>query len=1256
MKHVEKSKLNAPQAPIFKRSLLAMCILAATSQGQAFAAEPASAAEPEEVVVTGIRASLQKAQDIKKEAATVKDVVTASDISALPDKSVVEALSRVPGVAIERFAGPGDSDHFGAEGSSATIRGLNRTRSEFNGRDSFSASGGGGLNFGDVPPELMGSVEVVKNLTADLIEGGISGSVNLNTRKPFDHQGMQAAGTVKAAYGDMSGEISPSLSGLFSNTWDTDVGEFGALFNLSASQFLQRSSGVGVHNFYERGQGADKTWYNANIASVPGKAAILNKDGTIKTPATPAIIRNDYRGKGYPVKPFTTVDALPDEEYGGYPVGPYLPNQKSADLQTLYMPPSVTFRNQDSDRQRTGFANSYQWKSPDEKLLATLEFIRSDSKLAWTERAIENKNSTGAQFKDNRGVYTLLQSPDFFTAGQLKDARALLAGAELADADAPTKETAADLALAQAGVKKIEDGNARYAKSPLRGVSSIYDSFDSRGRFDHGIISNVGYIALTRNREERSIVNDLSFNLQYKPTDQLTLWGDVQRIEASNKVYDFVIHNQMDLDMYTDLRGKTPFIDVLGKASVIDGDGIFRNSTVTDAKNVVVRSAMDHAGDSVGDSWSLKGDGEYTFEDVAWIKSVKTGVRYSEKNQTHQDGDYNWGVVSPEWNGATDADGNPDPYAKITGANHPEFSEVYDFGTKFHGGGVLSGQTSFLFPKESLAKDRNAFWNLLNGDLDPSRTGVQGYYNNIQYYKQYNEDGSLVLVSAKDADGKVINDPVTKLPVPALDKDGNTIPDLRQENLVAAGSEDPVWVLPQFRGNYAAKNITDVIPGTDYRKSDTNELSQTRTAVYGRLDFGNDELPVKLKGNVGARYVAIDLESKGYTAFPKVPGDGFFAKERQAELFKYTNGVTWDPEKEKFANGATDKAMYNVPTYTSLLPSFNMTFGFTDDFLIRFAVSKAIYLPTLDNLKASVDVDGTYGQSDLEWKTKPDGKPTGEPDLFSVSKDNPNPPNLHEKTPLLDIKNVVDPEITGFTVDADSNPYLLPEEAINTDLTAEWYFSSVGSLTLSLFNKDLTNLIERSTRDVVLLNPSNGVALPVTYTGPDNVGNALIRGFEVAYQQTYEFLPEPFSGLGIQANFTVVEAAQTTDYTPRPGRYRDFKNMALAGLSENTANFTVFYENDKISTRFAYNWRSEYLLTRRDEITKSPVYVPNTGLLDYSFRYTINDSYKVGFEVNNVLNEQSETRVQYDEAGNTDPRNFFVNDRAFALTFSAAYN
>ncbi|MBW8910975.1 MAG: TonB-dependent receptor plug domain-containing protein, partial [Sphingomonas sp.] len=153
--------------------------------------QTAPASNDKEIVVTGIRASLANAQNIKKNSDTVVDAITAQDIGALPDRSVTEALQRVPGVSISRFAGANDPDHFSVEGSGVVIRGLNFVRSEFNGRDAFSAGvGGQSLNFADVPAELLGSVEVYKNVTAASIEGGLAGTVNLNTRKPFDNKGF----------------------------------------------------------------------------------------------------------------------------------------------------------------------------------------------------------------------------------------------------------------------------------------------------------------------------------------------------------------------------------------------------------------------------------------------------------------------------------------------------------------------------------------------------------------------------------------------------------------------------------------------------------------------------------------------------------------------------------------------------------------------------------------------------------------------------------------------------------------------------------------------------------------------------------------------------------------------------------------------------------------------------------------------------------------------------------------------------------
>ena len=128
--------------------------------------ETASAdATEDEIIVTGLRANLDSAQNIKRNADTVVDSITSEDMGSFPDKSVAEALQRVPGVSISRFAAANDPDHFSVEGSGVVVRGLNFVRSEFNGRDAFSVNTGRALGFNDVSPELLASV---RQATEDL--------------------------------------------------------------------------------------------------------------------------------------------------------------------------------------------------------------------------------------------------------------------------------------------------------------------------------------------------------------------------------------------------------------------------------------------------------------------------------------------------------------------------------------------------------------------------------------------------------------------------------------------------------------------------------------------------------------------------------------------------------------------------------------------------------------------------------------------------------------------------------------------------------------------------------------------------------------------------------------------------------------------------------------------------------------------------------------------------------------------------------
>lgn len=216
----------------------------AMAHAQDAPAQDPEASELEEVIVTGTRRALETSQQIKRNADTVVDTITATDIGAFPDKSVAEALQRVPGVTVNRFAASDDTSHFSAEPSGVLVRGLQQVRSEYNGRDTFSANSGRGLSWGDISPELMAGVDTYKNQTAELIEGGIAGTINLRTRVPFDSPGRIIGGTVNVNYGDLSEKYTPEGSLIFSDRWQTAAGEFGFLANVAYSDVTTQSETI----------------------------------------------------------------------------------------------------------------------------------------------------------------------------------------------------------------------------------------------------------------------------------------------------------------------------------------------------------------------------------------------------------------------------------------------------------------------------------------------------------------------------------------------------------------------------------------------------------------------------------------------------------------------------------------------------------------------------------------------------------------------------------------------------------------------------------------------------------------------------------------------------------------------------------------------------------------------------------------------------------------------------------------------------
>jgi iron complex outermembrane receptor protein len=194
--------------------------LAGTGLALAQTPEP----ELQQVIIRGYRQSLQDAQSRKRAASQILDSIVADAIGKLPDTNTAEALQRVPGVQINTDLG---------EGSTVVIRGLGQVETLLNGRETFTASGTRTLNFEFIPSELLSGVDVYKSPTADQVEGGLGGIINVRTRRPFELDGFTAELAVLGNHGDLANKLRPQLSALISDRWQSGSHEIGALLSAS---------------------------------------------------------------------------------------------------------------------------------------------------------------------------------------------------------------------------------------------------------------------------------------------------------------------------------------------------------------------------------------------------------------------------------------------------------------------------------------------------------------------------------------------------------------------------------------------------------------------------------------------------------------------------------------------------------------------------------------------------------------------------------------------------------------------------------------------------------------------------------------------------------------------------------------------------------------------------------------------------------------------------------------------------------------
>lgn len=245
----------------------------AFAQAAATPASPANASDSDvlpTIVVTGIRASLATAQNLKERAPQEVDAIVAEDIGKLPDLNTAETVARIPGVQVYREGG---------EAQNVLVRGLPFFTTTYNGREIFTAETRV-VALQDFPSSNIAALEVYKTATADLVAPGIAGIVNVRSRKPFDFEGAQFSGSAWALGTRQGDHVSPNFNILGTDRWTTDAGELGILAEGSWQDMRYLDAEISNTDFL-----ATNSTFNGQSIRLPDIQRLFYRSGTRGRPS-----------------------------------------------------------------------------------------------------------------------------------------------------------------------------------------------------------------------------------------------------------------------------------------------------------------------------------------------------------------------------------------------------------------------------------------------------------------------------------------------------------------------------------------------------------------------------------------------------------------------------------------------------------------------------------------------------------------------------------------------------------------------------------------------------------------------------------------------------------------------------------------------------------------------------------------------------------------------------------------------------------
>lgn len=345
--------------------------------------------------------------------------------------------------------------------------------------------------------------------------------------------------------------------------------------------------------------------------------------------------------------------------------------------------------------------------------------------------------------------------------------------------------------------------------------------------------------------------------------------------------------------------------------------------------------------------------------------------------------------------------------------------------------------------------------------------------------------------------------------------------------------------------------------------SSSYRIGEDVMAGYVQTDLSGELRTKPWTVNIGLRYVHTELTSKG-------------ASRQLVDLLD----VPGDPTiyNAVYANGGASLPVSAENSYDNLLPSLNAKLNLTPDVVARFAASKSLTRPNLSDLAPRLSYDTL------------------------------RPNNL---------------------VASSGNPDLKPYTSKNLDVSLEWYYNRGGYVTLGAFQKKIDDyVVQMFDNEELAIGNSSGDFPGGTATfrvkRPRNVESAKVKGLEIAFQHTFDYLPSPFNGLGFSANATFVESPATLS----PGDADTTRSFALEGVGD-SQNAILFYENGPVGIRLAYNRRDDYLETAFNGEGNEPLFVKGSGQLDMQASYRFGEHLSIALEGSNITDTAKETYGRY---------------------------